>query len=496
MTEKKVFFRIEAIVLLCAVLFANTAAEALLHIRPLRIRDAGSPKWVPGEIVVKFRQGVTSRQVEEINRRHGVCVLYTSHFGGFKRLKIPAGKTPHEIVAAYSQSAEVLYAELNYYAHAMFIPNDPYYYLQWNFNTPSAGIGIEQAWDITTGDPNVIVAVLDTGVAYETYKAFEIAPDLVNTLFVAGYDFVGGDTHANDDDGHGTHVTGTIAQSTNNNLGVAGAAFNCSIMPVKVLNKRGEAPYTTIAEGIYYAANNGADIINMSLGGPSDASTLRDAVAYAWSLGITIVCSGGNEFQYGNPPSYPAAYDDYCIAVAATRFDRTRAPYSNTGSYIDIAAPGGDLDLDQNGDGYGDGILQQTFGLNPKDWGYWFYVGTSMAAPHVTATAALLHSTGITDVNMVRAALLNTAVDIGPAGWDEQFGWGFLNPYGALNYINIPGDFNGDGSVNYRDLAEFAAYWLGSEESIDIAPPAQGDGIINFLDFSIMADNWLLQVMP
>jgi len=461
-----------------------------LAVRPVRLRSSERPRWVPNEIVVKFKKGVPKNRIERINRRHGTSVLYSSPFAGFKRIKLPAGKTVEQAVELYNREPEVEYAELNYYAYAFFVPDDPYYIHQWHLYETYAGINIEPAWDITTGDPNVIIAVLDTGVAYEDFRNFKQAPDLVNTRFVPGYDFVNTDKHPNDEEGHGTHVTGTLAQSTNNNLGTAGIAFNCSIMPVKVLSRRGEAPYTTIADGVYFAADNGAHVINLSLGGPVDSITLKNAVTYAYNQGVTIICAAGNEYEEGNPTMYPAAYDEYCIAVGATRYDQTRAYYSNTGSYLDLVAPGGDLNVDQNADGYGDGILQQTFGNNPKDWGYWFYTGTSMAAPHVSAIAALLISTGLTDPNdpnAIREALQNTATDLGPAGWDQEYGWGLVDAYAVLNYYHTPGDFNGDDMVNLEDLAILLSYWLKNEPSVDIAP-AGGDGIVNFLDFAKLAE--------
>lgn len=459
-------------------------------VRPARQGIAERPKWVPNEIIAKFKTGLSKGHIDRINQRHSATVLYTSPFVGFKKIKVPIGKAPREMVELYTREPGVEYAELNYYAYAFFVPNDTYYNYQWHFNDPCAGINIEPVWDITTGDANVIVAVLDTGVAYEDFRGFQQAPDLANTLFVPGYDFVNNDEHANDDDGHGTHVAGTLAQSTNNSLGTAGIAFDCNIMPVKVLSRRGVGSYADIADGIYFAANSGAHIINMSLGGVSGSITLRNAVAYAYNEGVTIICAAGNEYQEGNPRAYPAAYDEYCIAVGATRFDRTRAYYSNTGSYLDLAAPGGDLYVDQNGDGYGDGILQQTFGNNPKDWGYWFYQGTSMAAPHVSGIAALLVSTGVTGPDAIREALQNTARDLGPvSGWDEVYGWGLVDAYAALNYYHIPGDFNHDGSVDFEDLQTLANYWLDYHALVDIAPEG-GDGIINFRDFVKLAQYW------
>ena len=447
------------------------------------------PKWVPNEIVVKFQGGLSKERITQINRRHGASVLHTSPFAGFKRISVPVGRTAGEMVEIYSHELDVEYAELNYYAYAFFVPNDTLYSYQWHFNDANAGINIEPVWDITAGDPNIIVAVLDTGVAYENYKNFLQAPDLANTIFVAGYDFVNGDEHSNDDDGHGTHVTGTLAQSTNNSLGTAGIAHNCSIMPVKVLSRRGVGSYTDIAAGIYFATDNGADIINMSLGGVSDSTTLRNAVAYAYNQGVTIICAAGNDYEYGNPPAYPAAYDQYCIAVGATTLGQSRAYYSNTGSYLDLAAPGGDIRFDQDGDGYKDGVLQQTFYLNPKDWRYVYYQGTSMAAPHVSGIAALLISTGVTGPDSIREALENTARDLGAPGWDEEYGRGLVDAYAALNYYHISGDFDYNGLVDSEDLAKLVSHWLDYDPLVDIAPEG-GDGIIDFLDFAEFAANY------
>ncbi|MDD5669695.1 MAG: S8 family serine peptidase, partial [Candidatus Omnitrophica bacterium] len=151
--------------------------------------------------------------------------------------------------------------------------------------------------------------------------------------------------------------------------------------------------------------------------------------------GVTIVCAAGNEYQKGNPIVYPAAYDAYCIAVGAVRYDEARACYSSTGSYVDISAPGGDMNVDQNNDGYKDGILQQTFSNTPSNFGYWFYQGTSMAAPHVSGIAALLISKGVTGPDAIMNVLKATAKDKGPVGWDAEYGWGIVDAYAALNYV-------------------------------------------------------------
>lgn len=428
-------------VLLFALVFGQhgSAADKILEKGAI----LNGQRYAPGEIIVKFKPEVSDKLIAEVNSKHGTSVLYSSRFADFKRLRIPKRKAVEDMVEIYKRNPNVEYAELNYIAHAFVVPNDPYYSYQWNFyNTTYGGINMESAWGIETGDASVIVAVVDTGVAYENYSEiirrrtynYYLAPDLAQTHFVAGYDFVNNDAHPNDDDGHGTHVTGTIAQSTNNAMGVAGIAYGCSIMPVKVLNSQGSGTYADIAEGIYFAADNGAKVINMSLGGSSGSTTLENALAHAYGKGVTIVCASGNN---GSPTtvSYPAAYDAYCIAVGATRYDEAVSYYSNGGASLDLAAPGGDLNVDQNGDGYGDGVLQQTFGNTTNDWGYWFYEGTSMAAPHVSGVAALLIAHGVaTTPDEVREALQSTAEDKGASGWDSEYGWGIVDAYAALNF--------------------------------------------------------------
>ncbi len=389
------------------------------------VRTIKGPKWAPGEIIVKFKRGVSQDVIRQINQPHGTSVLSISKRGQFMRLRIPRNRTVEEMVAVYSRNPNVEYAEPNYIAHAFWVPDDPLYYYQWHLDKVDyGGINMEEAWELL-GEPGtpgagVVVAVIDTGVAYEDYGRYKLAPDLANTSFEPGYDFVNNDSHPNDDNSHGTHVAGTVAQSTNNSLGVAGVAFNTSIMPVKVLDRNGSGTYDNVANGIYFAADNGANIINMSLGGASWSTTLEDAVAYAYENGVTIVCASGNDGS-ATTVSYPAAYDAYCIAVGATRYDEAVAYYSNGGPSLDLTAPGGDITVDQNDDGYADGVLQQTFGDNPTDWGYWFYQGTSMAAPHVSGVAALLIANAVAITpDEVREALQSTAEDKGAAGWDAE----------------------------------------------------------------------------
>jgi subtilisin family serine protease len=287
---------------------------------------------------------------------------------------------------------------------------------------------------------------------------YERAPDLAGTSFwvnpgevadnsvdddgngfvddAGGWDFMNWDGHANDDDGHGTHVTGTVAQTTNNGFGVAGVAYGTTIMPVKVLNSAGTGTLQTIADGICYAVDNGADIINLSLGGPSGGETLENAVAYAYNNGVVVIAASGND---NAAVGYPAAYDAYVIAVGATQYNEVRAPYSNYGASLDLVAPGGNTGVDLNGDGYADGVLQNTFGDTTVDWAYWFWQGTSMAAPHVSGVAALLlvRNPSLTP-DGVRSVLQSTAEDLGTAGWDSTFGWGLVDAEVALRSLAEP----------------------------------------------------------
>lgn len=300
---------------------------------------------------------------------------------------------------------------------------------------------------------------VESGVNGWVATAYERAPDFAGTGFwvnggevagngvdddgngfvddVGGWDFVNWDGHPNDDEGHGTHVAGTVAQTTGNGLGVAGVAFGVTVMPVKVLDSAGTGTLQMVADGIYYAVDNGADVINLSLGASTGAETLRNAVAYAYAHGVTVVAASGNSGAASC--DYPAAYDAYVIAVGATQYDEARAPYSNYGSSLDLVAPGGNTLVDLNGDGYGDGVLQNTFGETPGDWAYWFYQGTSMAAPHVSGVAALVlvRNPSLTP-DMVRNVLQSTAEDLGAPGRDNTFGWGLVDAEKALRSLSEP----------------------------------------------------------
>jgi serine protease len=335
------------------------------------------------------------------------------------------------MVSRYLQEAEVEYAEPNYVRHSHLVPNDRYFSYQWHHSLMKN----TSAWDLGRGT-GVIVALLDSGVAYRTSGEYVQASDLVGVLFKTGWDFVNSDPYPDDDNGHGTHMAGCIAQSTNNYIGVAGVAYGATILPVKVMDNTGSVSIANEVDGIYYAVNNGAHIINLSLGGEGTSESEEEAVSYAVDNGVVVICSAGNSGS--STPEYPASYSQ-SISVSAVRYDKTLAPYSNYGSAVDICAPGGDISVDQNFDFYGDGILQQTHdGTNLSTFYYYFMEGTSPAAALVSGVAALVigKSTSILSPQQVKATLSSSSTDLGALSWDQYYGAGLVNSYNALLITN------------------------------------------------------------
>jgi serine protease len=303
--------------------------------------------------------------------------------------------------------------------------DDPMFALQWHMEQ----IHAPEAWASERGD-DVIVAVIDTGVAWKTAKGVKQLPDLAGSKFTKGESFVSGLPEGLDDHAHGSHVAGTIAQKTNNGIGVTGVAHEATIMPLKVLSADGRGSVPGIANAIRYAADNGAHVINMSLGGPLPSKVLAKAIEYAHDKGVTTVCAAGNESR--SRVGYPAA-NKYAVAVSATNYERGLTFYSNWGKDIDVAAPGGDTRADRNGDGHPDGVLQNTIKIQkPLENDYLWFQGTSMASPHAAGVAALVVGSGVTNPDEVERVMKETAAHPDGKTWDQRFGAGIVDAQAAV----------------------------------------------------------------
>lgn len=389
------------------------------------------PSYVSRQLIVMFRPEASSRDRAFVLDKHNLREIRTSPYAGFTLVALSTFQSVRDTMERIAPEPAVLYAEPNYYRHAHLIPNDPYYKYQWHL----PHMYTDWAWNLTSGS-GVIVGLLDSGVSYRDAAPYALAPDLAGTLIIPGWDFINADANPDDDFGHGTHMCGCIAQTTNNLLGVAGVAFSASVLAVKVMDSLGNVSIAEEVEGIYYAVNNGAQIINMSFGGIGTAITEQTAVTFAYDQGVTIFGSSGNDGS--DIPEYPASYIE-CISVGAIQYDSTRPAYSNYGLELDLVAPGGNLSLDQNIDGYPDGIMQQTHdGTNFSTFIYKLIEGTSPASALASGVAALVisQSTGVLTPLQVRNILESTTFDLGTTSWDEYYGWGEINAYIAV--VSIP----------------------------------------------------------
>jgi serine protease len=346
--------------------------------------------------------------------------------------------------------SDVVYAEPNYIYQPLAVPNDEYYSFQWHYPQ----INLPETWDITTGSSNVIVSVIDSGILHDH-------PDVPAQL-VDGYDFITSTERSRDGDGrdnnpedigdlamstrssfHGTHVAGTVAANSNNSIGVAGVAWDIKIMPLRALG-RGGGDSEDIRQAVLYSAGlenqtgivpaQRADVINMSLGGGPSSQAMQDAVTAARNAGVIVIASAGNDGV--SKLMYPASYAGV-VSVSAVDINQSLAPYSNFGTAIDVAAPGGNIKEDVNGDGKVDGVLSTSGddSASPTEYTYVFFNGTSMAAPHMAGVAALMKSvypdlTPAEFDSMLEAGELTT--DIGDAGRDDNYGHGLINAYKAV----------------------------------------------------------------
>ena len=407
--------------------------------------DGGEPETVPGELIVQF--DADARRVSRASaiESAGATLERELPVEGFSVVRVAPGS---EDAAAERLRAQpgVIGVEPNYVRRVSFTPNDEYYDLQWHFPL----INLPQAWDLATGE-GVVVAVLDTGVAYESCSAatcgteFYKAPDFGDTTFVDPRDEVDEDAHPNDAHGHGTHVASTVAESTNNVTGGAGVAFDASVMPVKVCGDNGSCSTGNVAAGINWAVDHGADIISMSLGGSGVSAVEQTAVNNALAAGVVLVAASGNggsdhigDDDLDCPACFPAT-----ISVGAVTINGTRTAYSNYGTGVgghtlEIVAPGGSSG-DKNDDGYSDGVLQQTFRhacgdpFDLSEFTYCFYNGTSMATPHIAGVVALmLDANPALTVAQVREILHDTAIDKGAPGYDLEYGYGMVDAFAAV----------------------------------------------------------------
>jgi serine protease len=371
---------------------------------------ARAADYVPDQVIVGYVAGVGGGVAADVAADAGATPV-AGLPGGSEQLEIQDGASVPATIAELKKDPNVDYAVPNWKAHAAATePNDPGWHLQWNlFGT--YGINVVNAWTEAAslgapGGRGAVVAVLDSGVAYQRYKRYRRAPDLRRSTFIHPWDFIQRDGHPNDVYGHGTHVAGTIAQTTNNKIGTAGIAYNAKIMPLRVLDSRGEGDSAAIARAIRYAVRYHADVINLSLEFPAEVRSAEipdvvSALHLAHRHGVVVTAAAGNQTDI--TVAYPARVKSV-IAVGATTIDGCQADYSNGGDDLDVAAPGGGADAPNtdsvwdaahcNPDSPGRPIVQQTFTRGVQRFGLpRIYEGTSMASPHVAAIAALLIAT-------------------------------------------------------------------------------------------------------
>ncbi|MBM4459080.1 MAG: hypothetical protein FJ011_15180 [Chloroflexi bacterium] len=419
--------------------FGRTSVFALLAVLLLVVATIslsaawaapGSPQinaeYAPGRLIVIFRTGTTSDVMSAALAQHDLATIRQIPAVNAVVVAAPAGQEL-SLAQQLRRHRAVHQVEPDYLVRALRVPNDPYFATeQWNLTQ----INLPAAWNLTTGAAEVIIAFVDTGVDLGH-------PDLAAKI-VPGHDFVNDDESAQDDEGHGTHVAGIAAAVSDNGVGVTGVSWGARIMPVKALDSSGSGYTSDVVAGITWAADRGARIINLSLGGPGASTALQDAVNYAFVKGALIVAAAGNEYSSGSPTIYPAACQNV-IGVAATNDQDGHASYSSAGSWVDVAAPGGDPTSASD--------------PNPRHWIMSTYLrsaaaslskqsiqaayerahGTSMSTPHVAGLAALVWSRHPDWTNaQVEWAIKSTAVDRGAPGRDNLFGYGRIDAHAAV----------------------------------------------------------------
>jgi subtilisin family serine protease len=442
------------------------------------------PPFVPGEILIQVQPGVVLP--EQAAAAVGADVVRDIADGSIQVLALrDGGMGVLAAVSALQGTPGVVFAEPNW-LRQLHEPNDPGYGLKWDLHndgtlcdgtdcaSTDADMDWQAAYDYLGSNFNgsAVVAVIDTGIDASH-------PDLKGKI-VAGYDYLDGDSNPNDTYGHGTHVAGIALAETNNGEGTAGVGYspNIKVMPLRVCDENG-CPTDAIVSAIYHAANNGANVINLSLGGRFGSSSEETAINYAWGQGLVIAASSGNDGS--RRVSYPAAFAN-CIAVGSSNWHDQLAGYSNQGSALDVVAPGGDMSSYHDPGGiYSTMPTYDVYLTTAYEYSqdYDQLQGTSMAAPQVSGLAALLFAVGVTDTDgngqtndEIRDIIESTADDLGATGWDRSFGWGRINVYNAVVAAG------GGGGENQPPVAAFTPSCTGLSCTFDASDSSDLDGSI------------------
>jgi thermitase len=427
-----------------------------------------------GELLVAFKPGISVGAAGVLMREANATLIRQLYGSEVELWRVPEGQEL-ALVETLKGNPSVAFAEPNYRYQAFdTVPNDP----KWNNQWGLPGTQMPGAWDITTGSSDVTIAIIDTGIDPNH-------PDLADKI-VAGHDFVDNDANPRDENGHGTHVAGIAAALTNNNKGIAGVDWGARIMPVRVLNEESSGYNSDITEGISWAYEHGADVLNLSLGGSDYSQAMQNAINKAHNNGSLVVAAMGNSRQEGNPTNYPAAYDNV-FAVAALGPTSAYSSFSQYGPHCDISAPGGDMKYYQDPKGIYSTmptypVYMTTFYNYYQDYDY--VNGTSQATPHVAGLAALIWSVdpGLTP-DEVQALIETSADDLGAPGWDEDYGHGRINAYAALESYGVPDapvlspidnpDQDGDYLVDWNDVPNATGFTLEEDDNASFTSPTE-----------------------
>lgn len=382
--------------------------------QPLPLSRASAPRlpqFMPSQVIVHFKQRPTPSFLQQFAQSQGLRLLKVSPMG--EALFSQAMADPSSAIARLRQDPRVHYAGPNPIYRNQFTVNDPRSAEQKGLGI----VGMGKAWDLSLGDPRVVIAIIDSGADLDH-------PDLRPNL-VPGYNVLSqGQTPPQDDNGHGTHAAGIAAAATDNREGVAGTCPRCKLMPIKALDAEGAGNAFDVAVGLVWAVDHGAQVINMSLGGPQSDPTLERAVRYALTRNVPVVVAAGNEST--NELRYPAAIPGV-IAVGAVDNYRQLASFSNYGSWVTVVAPGVQIlsTMPQRSV-----FMTENEGYQTR---YDFMDGTSMAAPIVAGLVGLIRSRHphLTPAQ-IKLRLEGTAIDLGAPGFDEQYGHGMINAPRAL----------------------------------------------------------------